>query len=47
MCLIYGDIKHFHAADAKEFRQLRKLSSIMWAKVLSIMSTDGGPVTAG
>jgi hypothetical protein len=47
MCLIYGDIKHFHASNAKDFRQLRKVPSIMWAKVLSIMTADGGPVTAG
>jgi hypothetical protein len=47
MCLIHGDIKHFHAANGKEFRQFRKVSSIMWAKVLSIMPTEGVPVTAG
>jgi hypothetical protein len=47
MCLIYRDIKHFHVTNAKDFRQLRKVSSIMWAKVLSIMPPDGWAVTAG
>jgi hypothetical protein len=47
MCLIHGDFKHFHAVNRKQFRQRRKVSSIMWAKVLSIMPTDAGPVTAG
>jgi len=46
MCLIHGDFKHFHAAKTEEFRQHRKVSSIMRAKVLSIMPTDARPVTA-
>jgi len=45
MCLIYWDFKHFRAAKAEDFRSLRKVSSIMRAKVLSIMPADGRPVT--
>ena len=29
MCLIHGDFKHFTAANAKQFRHCRKVSSIM------------------
>jgi hypothetical protein len=46
MFLIHGDFKHFHAAKTEEFRQHCKVSSIMRAKVLSIMPTEGKPVTA-
>jgi hypothetical protein len=46
MCLIHADFKHFRAPRPEEFRGLRKVSSIMWAKVLSIMPTDATPVTA-
>jgi hypothetical protein len=46
MCLIHGDFKHFRAAKTEEFRQHCKVSSIMRAKVLSIMPTDARPVTA-
>jgi len=42
MCLIHGDFKHFATPNAKHFRHLRKVSSIMRAKVLSIMR--GGEV---
>jgi hypothetical protein len=47
MCPILADFKHFRRPKAKEFRQCRKVSSIMQAKVLSIMSADEGPVTPG
>jgi hypothetical protein len=47
MCLIHGDFKHFTARNAKQFRHCRKVSSIMWAKVLSIMQADAGQVTTG
>jgi hypothetical protein len=46
MCLIHADFKHFHPTETEEFRQHLKVSSIMWAKVLSIMPTEGTPVTA-
>jgi len=46
MCLIHLDYKHFHARNRQEFRQYRKVSSIMPAKVLSIMPTEARPVTA-
>jgi hypothetical protein len=45
MCLIPGDFKHFTLPNAKQFRHLRKVSSIMRAKVLSIMRADPGRVT--
>jgi hypothetical protein len=47
MCLIHGDFKHFAASNAKQFRHCRKVSSIMSAKVLSIMRADAGRVTMG
>jgi hypothetical protein len=37
MCLIHGDFKHFATPNTKHFRHRRKVSSIMRAKVLSIM----------
>ena len=46
MCLIYRDFKHFATPNAKHFRHLRKVSSIMRAKVLSIMRADAGRVTS-
>jgi hypothetical protein len=46
MCLIHLEFKHFHTGKAEEFRYSRKVSSIMWAKVLSIMLIEGRPVTA-
>jgi hypothetical protein len=45
MCPILADFKHFRAAKAKEFRLCRKVSSIMRAKVLSIMPANAGLVT--
>jgi len=47
MCLIHLNFKHFHAAETQEFRQHCKVSSIIRAKVLSIMRSEGEPVTAG
>jgi hypothetical protein len=29
MCPIHADFKHFHAPETKEFRESRKVSSIM------------------
>jgi hypothetical protein len=46
MCLIHLEFKHFHTAKTEEFRETCKVSSIMRAKVLSIMPTEGKPVTA-
>ena len=46
MCLIHRDFKHFASPNAKQFRHLRKVSSIMRAKVLSIMLRDQGQVTS-
>jgi hypothetical protein len=46
MCLIHRDFKHFAGPNAKQFRHLRKVSSIMCAKVLSIMLPDAGRVTS-
>jgi hypothetical protein len=46
MCPIDADFKRFHETEAKEFRLRRKVSSIMRAKVLSIMPPDAGPVTS-
>jgi hypothetical protein len=45
MCLIYADFKHFRGPDTKEFLFSRKVSSIMRAKVLSIMRANAGQVT--
>jgi hypothetical protein len=41
MCLIHGDFKHFAAAKATNFHGWRNNSSIMPAKVLSIMRGNG------
>jgi hypothetical protein len=46
MCLIHLDFKHFRSAEGEDFRQHGKVSSIMRAKVLSIMPIERGPVTA-
>jgi hypothetical protein len=46
MCPIDASFKHFQASKAKEFRQRRKLSSIMCTKVLSIMPAIAGQVTS-
>jgi hypothetical protein len=46
MCLIHRDFKHFAQPNANQFRHLRKVSSIMHAKVLSIMLRDRRPVTS-
>jgi len=46
MCLIHLEFKHFHAAKRQQFQQPRKVSSIMRAKVLSIMPTEARAVTA-
>jgi len=40
MCLIHLEFKHFHAAKAEEFRQSRKVSSIMSANLLSSMRIE-------
>jgi hypothetical protein len=45
MCLIHRDFKHFHATKTKDFHDRRKVSSIMWAKVLSSMRVDVVMVT--
>jgi hypothetical protein len=44
MCLIHRDFKHFGQAIAINFEAPRKVSSIMRAKVLSIMRAEGGPL---
>jgi hypothetical protein len=45
MCLIPADFKHFMRRKARIFMASRKVSSIMWAKVLSIMPTNAERVT--
>jgi hypothetical protein len=45
MCLIHRDFKHFTVGKATKFQACRKLSSIMRAKVLSIMQAKGRRVT--
>jgi len=44
MCLIHRDFKHFARAKAINFGSSRKVSSIMRAKVLSIMQAEAGRV---
>jgi hypothetical protein len=44
MCLIGTDFKQFHVAEASESPQISKDSSIMRAKVLSIMPPRAAPV---
>jgi hypothetical protein len=46
MCLIHRDFKHFARPKAKHFPLLCKVSSIMRAKVLSIMPVKARAVTA-
>jgi hypothetical protein len=46
MCPIHADFKHFRGDKAKEFRRRRNISSIMCAKVLSIMRANGWQVTS-
>jgi hypothetical protein len=45
MCPIHGEFKHFPASKAKDFRFVRNDSSIMRAKLLSIMRTIADQVT--
>jgi len=40
MCPIGADFKHFRAVETCNFLHRRKVSSIMQAKVLSIMEDD-------
>ena len=47
MCLIHRDFKHFDASKANHFRLHGKDSSIMRAKLLSIMRASTRPVTMG
>jgi hypothetical protein len=42
MCLIHRDFKHFAPANAINFADPRKVSSIMRAKLLSIMREEAG-----
>jgi hypothetical protein len=46
MCLIHTHFKHFALGKAKQFRHRGKVSSIMRAKVLSIMPVKGMAVTS-
>jgi hypothetical protein len=46
MCRIQADFKHFRSSGTKEFQECRNVSSIMRAKVLSIMPANAGPVTS-
>jgi hypothetical protein len=46
MCRIQADFKHFRSSGTKEFQECRNISSIMRAKVLSIMPANAGPVTS-
>ncbi len=40
MCLIHSDFKHFPASKTKDFQFHRKVSSIMRAKLLSIIRAE-------
>jgi len=44
MCLFGADFNHATGIGAKDYRQLRKASSIMSAKDPSIMRRDTAPV---
>jgi hypothetical protein len=44
MCLIHRDFKHFARAKAINFGLLRKVPSIIRAKVLSIMRANERPL---
>jgi len=46
MCLIHREFKHFAAPIANHFQLCRKVSSIMSAKLLSIMPPDAARVTS-
>jgi len=46
MCPDGADFKHFRAAKTDDLKDRRNLSSIMQAKVLSIMEEVLAPVTA-
>jgi hypothetical protein len=46
MCWIHSDYKHFCAPKAEDFRQPGKVSSIMRAKVLSIMPPGHAGLTS-
>jgi hypothetical protein len=46
MCPIHAHFKHFPGSKANDFQRYRKVSSIMLAKVLSIMQADAGQVTS-
>jgi hypothetical protein len=46
MCPIDADFKHFRCSKAKDFQHRRKLSSIMCAKLLSIMPTSDPRLTS-
>jgi hypothetical protein len=46
MCPDGADFKHFHAAKIEDCWDRRNISSIMQAKVLSIMEDVLGSVTA-
>jgi hypothetical protein len=47
MCLIHRDFKLFAASKANHFRHRGKDSSIMRAKLLSIMPAKAAQVTSG
>jgi len=47
MCLIHKDFKHFARIKANQFHAGRNVSSIMCAKVLSIMRANQRQVTPG
>jgi hypothetical protein len=44
MCLIHRDFKHFAPVKAINFECVRKVSSIMRAKLLSIMRPEERPL---
>jgi hypothetical protein len=46
MCLIHSDFKHLLHGKAKDFRLARKVSSIMSAKVSSIMRAGDAGLTS-
>jgi hypothetical protein len=47
MCPFDADFKHFRVALGQDFLRRRKVSSIMRAKLLSIMPFEERRVTAG
>jgi hypothetical protein len=46
MCLIHSNFKHLLQRKANDFRFVRKVSSIMSAKVLSIMTAGDAGLTS-